>query len=545
VRHVFNSRSLEFAGEIHALTGGAGVDVVLNSLNGDFIPANVSVLAPRGRFVEIGKAGIWTPEQMAAARPDVAYFPFYLGDLDTVPLQALYGQLLDGVAKGELRPLPRTTYPLAEAEQAFRYMAQAKHIGKVVLRLERPDEVTIGGNATYLVTGAFGGLGRMVAEWLGEQGARHLVLVGRRGAHGDGAAFVAQLEARGISVQAIAADVGDAAAVARVVASVRPNAPLRGVIHAAGVIDDGVLAQQTRARFETVFGPKIAGAWNLHRETRHLPLDFFLLFSSMVTIVGAPGQGNYAAASAMLDALAAFRRAKGLTGTTINWGPWADVGMSAAVSEQDRKRWHHQGISMIGRREGTALLERFLNHTPAQVAVLPVQWGVLLQQFPAGKVPPLYEDLARTGSSRAARTVRPAALLDRLKEAPASRRPAIVTEQLNEVSRKILGLDANTALDPHRPLQEYGLDSLMAVELRNSIGALLDRTLPATLLFKYPTMKALTDFVLESIPQTAPAATEATSTDTDAADVASLSDDEVKRLLAEELDALSGLLDDV
>jgi acyl transferase domain-containing protein/NADPH:quinone reductase-like Zn-dependent oxidoreductase len=544
VKHVFSSRTPGFAEAIRGLTSGAGVDVILNSLNGEFIPASVSVLAPNGRFIEIGKAGIWSREQMRTARPDVTYEPLFLGDVAADVVQELYADLAAALERGEFRPLPLRRFDIVEAEQAFRFMAQARHIGKIVLdTVSLTRELPIVENAAYLITGAFGGLGQHLARWFAAQGARHLVLVGRQGARAaGGAALVAELEARGVTVSAVAADISDREQIDRVVASLPGSVPLRGVVHSAAVLDDGVLSQLSVKRFETVFGPKVLGAWHLHEQTRSMRLDFFVLFSSMVTIVGAPGQGNYASANSVLDALAAYRRGLGLPATTINWGPWADAGMSANVSAQDRQRWQHQGISMIGMQQGLRIFDRLLRHAPPQVAVLPVQWRVLLQQMPAAATPPIYADLAR--QYRATGSGAPAAAVDLIAEltaVPSSRRAPLVTARLTALATTVLGLAGDSVLDPQRPLQEYGLDSLMAVELRNGVGGMLGRTLPATLLFKYPTLQALGAFVLESVPAAvADHAGPATlQVDADAAAIGALSEDEVRRLLAEELVALS------
>lgn len=545
VTHVFSSRTRDFADQIREVTGGAGVDVILNSLNGDVIPASVSVLAANGRFIEIGKAGIWSREQMRTARPDVLYEPLYLGDVAADVLQQLHAELAAALQRGEFRPLPARRFDIQEAEQAFRFMAQARHIGKIVLDTRSlAGDFPISADAAYLITGAFGGLGQRIARWFVDHGARHLVLVGRHGAKAAGAAaLIADLEAKGAVVRAVAADIGNRDAVARLFASLDGSVPLRGVIHAAAVLDDGVLAQLTVERFNTVFGPKVAGAWWLHEHTRSMPLDFFVLFSSMVTVVGAPGQGNYASANAVLDALAAHRRGLGLPGTTMNWGPWAEAGMSASVSDQDRQRWQHHGISMIEMQQGLQIFGRLLRRAPCQVAVLPVQWRVLLQQTAAAAMPPLYTDLARQyGANGSGAQGSAIDLVAELAGVPSTRRPQVVMSRLSALATTVLGLAGDAVVDPQRPLQEYGLDSLMAVELRNGIGGALGYTLPATLLFKYPTLQALVAFVLESIPvvgEEPKAAPTTPAADAEAEAISALNEDEVRRLLAEELVTLS------
>jgi NADPH:quinone reductase-like Zn-dependent oxidoreductase/acyl carrier protein len=540
VEHVFSSRTLTFADEIRAVTAGAGVNVVLNSLNGDFIAASMSVLSPNGRFVEIGKAGIWSQEQVAAARPDVRYLPLYLGDVPAAELRPCWDDLLGAIEGGELHPLPARAYPLSDAASAFRFMAQARHVGKLVVHVGAP--ATIREDGTYLVTGAFGGVGKRVSGWLVGQGARHLVLLGRHGADSPGGgALVQDLIARGANVRAAAVDVADDKAVAALFASLSDMPPVRGVFHAAGVLDDGVLATQTPERLATVFAPKVAGAWHLHQQTRSAPLDMFVMFSSMVTVLGGPGQGNYAAANAFLDALAHARRAAGLPGLTIDWGPWADAGMSAGVSELDHQRWKRQGLSFIKGPQGLAILRALLDDAPPRAAVLPIHWPTLLQQFPAGGEPPILTELAALAGTTSGRSAAAPALdlVEQLRQAAPARRRAVARGVVATMALRVLGLDAATPVDGGRPLQELGLDSLMAVELRNTLGASLQRTLPATLLFRHPTIDALVEHVLEICGHTEEAHAQAPAGCEDVVAIESLSDDEVKRLLAEELAALS------
>jgi acyl transferase domain-containing protein/NADPH:quinone reductase-like Zn-dependent oxidoreductase len=335
IEHVYDSRSLDFADEILACTNGEGVDVVLNSLAGEAITRGLEILRARGRFVEIGKRDIYGDSKLGLFpfRKSIAFFGLDMGApgiLDPQLLDLIASQLADG----SLKPLPRTVFDVADAEQAFRLMAQAKHIGKVVLSLERPqydvmqhDRLTFRPDASYLITGGFGGFGIAVAEWMVEQGARHLVLLSRTGApRSEDAAALAALEGR-VHVVRRAADVADESDVARVLAEVRDTMPpLRGVVHAAMVLDDGMLTQIDAERLERVLAPKIAGAWNLHRQTLDQRLDFFVLFSSIASVIGNPVQGNYAAANAFLDALSAFRRSRGLPSLTVSWGALSEVG---------------------------------------------------------------------------------------------------------------------------------------------------------------------------------------------------------------------------
>ncbi len=489
IEHVFDSRSLAFADGARAATGGRGVDVVLNSLAGEFIPRSLDVLAPGGRFLEIGKIDIWGPQRVAEARPDVAYFVIALDRMgvdDPALVGSLLREVLEGFADGSLRPLPRHVFALAAAPAAFRFMAQARHTGKIVLS-QGAEGGPVRGGATYLVTGGLGALGLRVAGWLAARGARHLVLLGRRGPSPEAGAAIGGLERAGVRVIVARADVAEEDELGKVLAETRATMPpLRGVVHAAGTLDDGVLLEQSWQRFGKVLAPKVAGAWNLHELTRALPLDFFVMFSSAASLLGSPGQGNYAAGNAFLDALAHHRRALGLPALSVNWGPWAGEGMAAGLGDRERRRWEARGMGLIDPEQGLAQLERALGRDEAQLAVLPVDWPRFLRS--ATTVPPLLSALAR---QPAAAALPSSEIVERLRQAPAGRRRDMLVGFLREQAGKVLGLAAGHALGNDQPLHELGLDSLLAVELRNVLGAALGRTLPATVLFNYPSVGAL------------------------------------------------------
>ena len=505
VRHVFDSRSLAFADEVRERTGGEGVDLVLNSLAGPFIPKSLEVLRVGGRFLEIGKTGTWTAEQMAAARGDVAYLPIYLGTVDPQVLGAMLGQIADELQAGRLAPLPRRVFRLREAADAFRHMAQAKHTGKVVVVHEpAAASAAVRAEGTYLITGGTGGLGLRVAQWLVQRGARHLVLVGRGPAREAAQQAVGAMAAAGARVVTLAADVSSPAAVAALLARIADGMPpLRGVVHAAGIVDDGVLGEQSWERFARVMAPKVSGAWNLHAATRAMDLDFFVLFSSQAGLLGSAGQGGYSAASAFLDALAWHRRGLALPALSIDWGPWAGSGMASAVAETHRRRWSRQGWRLLEPGEGLAALERVLGGAAPQVAVLPLDVRQAVEAF-GGTAPPLLAELAGGLDGGAAARIAPASeVRSRLAAAPARQRRALLLAHVGGEVAAVLGRDAASALDARRGLRDLGMDSLMAVELRNRLQRSMGRALPATLAFDCPTIDALTDYLLEPVAPTA------------------------------------------
>jgi acyl transferase domain-containing protein/acyl carrier protein len=544
VEQVMDSRSLDFADEVLRATQGRGVDLVLNSLAGDFIGASVRCLAAEGVFLEIGKRDIWSPEQFALQRPRARYHAIDLNaqrHQDPVAAQALFEEVMRLVNAGELRPLPLHAFPLERGAEAFRFMAQARHTGKVVLT--RHDGLlasldSLSAQASYLVTGGLSGLGLITATRLVERGARHLVLVGRRA---PGEAALVQLDAMralGAQVKVVQADVSRADEVARVLALIDERHPLRGIVHSAGVLEDGALQQQDWDRFVRPLGPKVEGAWALHALTQHLPLDFFVLYSSVAALLGSSGQGNHAAANAFMDALALQRRAQGLPALSIAWGAWSEVG-AAAERELDQ-RVGARGIGTIAPRDGLDLLQTLMRGEAPNVGVFPVRW----ERFLAAGVPPLLEGfrsaVARAQASAAPAPARSRPLADDLRElAPERRAERLLAFVAEHVARVVDVRDPQT-IDPRQPLNELGLDSLMAVDLRNRLGKDLGlpRSLPATLVFDYPHLEALAGYIGQLLapagaPATAPAPTPVSGDALDAID--DLSDEEIEALFAKKL----------
>jgi hypothetical protein len=327
--------------------------------------------------------------------------------------------------------------------------------------------------------------------------------------------------------------------------------PLCGVFHAAGTLDDGILRQQTRDRFATVMAPKVEGAWNLHELTRDRPLDLFVLFSSAASLVGSPGQGNYAAANAFLDGLAHYRRASGLSALSINWGGWAEVGMAA---ELDRRQGHKVEVAGVGRIDpvhGLTTLERLLGEDRPQAGVLPIDWTAFFEPFPVGLEPAWLSDFVVQRQAPAPDADGPPELVQLLETvAPAERRAAV----LNYVQKKaavVLRASSDRLPDPRRSLNELGVDSLMGVELCNALGRGVGKHLAPTILFAYPTLTGLADHLAGDILGLSDdAAAKADDRAVDElreralAEVEQLSEEEINALLATSSAALNGSSDE-
>ncbi len=540
VKNIFSSRTLDFAEEILRATNNEGLDIVLNSLAGEFIPKSLSLLRPNGRFLEIGKTEVWDAARVKALMPEIAYHVIYLGEIiheQPALMRALFEELTRAFEAGELRPLPCKSFPLAEAVHAFRYMAQARHIGKVVLvqsvgaedsgswvvdgkkqSLQHDSLFTINNQqstihasqstindpqSTILLTGGLGALGLHVAKWLIESGARHLVLVGRKAPSAMAQAAIAEMEQRGAQIVVAPIDIAREDDVQRLLNDIaRTLPPLRGVIHSAGVLDDGVLAQQEWARFANVMAPKVLGAWHLHRLTKDLPLDFFVLFSSIAAIFGAPSQGNYAAANAFMDGLAFYRRRLGLPALSINWGPWSDGGMVTELGTRGEARLAEQGLSLIQPEQGLQALARLLRSAHTQAAAFSMNWTKFAAQFKSGEEPALFAHVLPAFKAQHAKpqAQTPARdLVQELQAALPAERLTLLTAHVREQVVKVLGLDATQSPELKQGLTDLGMDSLMAVELSNRFRASLRRSLPATLAFEYPTISALANFIATEV----------------------------------------------
>ena len=557
VQHVYNSRTLDFADEIMRDTNGRGVDLVLNSLAGEAIPKSLGVLATGGRFLEIGKRDIYADSQIGLL-PFQRNLSFFAVDLLRMRLEKpqvveeLTGDVARLIHEGAFPPLPYTTFPASKVADAFRYMAQGKHRGKIVVTLTEPEiavqstprAVPIRADATYLVTGGLGALGLAFARRFVDQGARHLVLAGRRAPSDAAARTIDGLREQGAEVRVVSLDVANEEQVAALLDDVRRTMPpIAGVLHAAGITDDHTLRQLRPEHFAAVFASKVSGAWNLHAHLADDALDFFVLFSSAASVLGGAGQANYAAANAFLDALAHERRRQGKPALAINWGPWADIGM-AAQDDVRGGRLADRGLGSIPVKEGTELLDLLLQQRPAQIAVMPIAWDVWATQFPEAVKIPFLAELTGEWSGQVAahgagEGIRQALL------ACASRAQAldVLHEHLRRDIARVLRIPEER-LNPKISLLRLGLDSLMAVELKNRIETDFGVRLSPARLLQGPSVSDLAEVVCaEAWTGTAEAPAsprvDAAAPLPDASAVDAMNDEEVSALLTRVLAAES------
>ncbi|WUL37742.1 amino acid adenylation domain-containing protein (plasmid) [Streptomyces canus] len=496
--HIASSRDTGFAAAWH----GAGIDVVLNALAGEFVDASLGLLSDGGRFLEMGKTDVRDADEVAAARPGVRYQAFDLiesGPERIAEMFAVLTELLDG---GALTPLPFAAYDLLNAPDAFRYMGQGRHTGKVVLTVPRPLDPEGG----VLVTGGTGELGRAVAERLvREHGVRHLVLTSRRGPDAPGAAdLAAELRAAGAEeVRIVACDMSDRDQVAGVLADHAADRPWTAVLHLAGVIDDAMVRGQDDTRLATVFGPKADGATHLHELTAELDLAAFVLFSSAAGTLGSPGQSNYGAANAFLDSLAAYRRRRGLPAVSLSWGLWAQsgTGMTAHLGEAELARMRRQGAHALSVPEGLDLLDAALRRPEAHLVPVKFDTGALQRGADAG-LPALFRALVRPRAKlrEAAQHSGGGSLRDRLAGTPEAERLTVLTELVRREVALVMGVSGADGVGAEQQLKELGIDSLMAVELRKRLSDEAGGAqLPSDLAFSHPTSRAISEFLLAEV----------------------------------------------
>ncbi|NUO79482.1 type I polyketide synthase [candidate division KSB1 bacterium] len=390
-------------------------------------------------------------------------------------------------------------------EQKVAWRKEQRYCARIVPLASSEQEKSIQQHATYLITGGLGALGLHVAKCLAENGAQHIVLLGRRAPSAKAQTVIASMKQMGANIVVAALDLTQENEVRRLLDEIATTLPpLRGIIHAAGVLDDGVLVQQDWSRFERVLAPKVIGAWHLHRLTRELPLDFFVLFSSIASMFGAASQSNYAAANAFMDGLAHYRRAKGLHAISINWGPWAEGGMVTEQGARTAQRLAQQGLQVIAPEQGVHALQRLLGGTQAQAGVLPVHWRKFLAQYQNSDEPALFAHMRQIifpHEQRAHATANRISILEKLNDALPAERFELLTAHVREQVVQVLGLDTTQTPALHQGLTALGMDSLMAVELSNRLRASLGRALPATLAFEFPSIAALTQYLATEVLQ--------------------------------------------
>ncbi|MWV26128.1 SDR family NAD(P)-dependent oxidoreductase [Methylobacterium sp. 2A] len=513
--HVLDSRSLAFVDEVRAITGD-GVDIVLNSLFGEAMERSLNALRPFGRFVELGKRD-YVANTHIGLRPFRRNLSYFGVDLDQVIQHQgddgarMFREVMALFNDGGLKPLPYQPFTAAETSDAFRLMQQSGHIGKIVISPPKAGTImkdtakpfTVSETGVHLLTGGLGGFGLEAARWLIDRGAKHLVLAGRKGAATDEAkAIVAELSARGVTVEAKAVDITSRASVDRLLAEIEQKGKtLAGVLHAAAVLQDGLIANIDAAALDAVIGPKVIGAQHLDAATRDRSLDYFVLFSSATTFIGNPGQGSYVAANGFMEGLARQRRRRGLPALAVAWGAIGDVGMLArnrAVMEGLAGR---VGVTPMEARRCLDLMAEALGSQGASpdeavIAIAAMHWGKARERL-ATMRSPSYAELGSDQQAEAGgvQAINIAALL---KGGDLDAVRKTVSDAIVEDIARILRLPKDD-ISRVRQLSEIGLDSLMGVELGASLQERFALEAPPAGLSSGMTVNELSESLIQAV----------------------------------------------
>jgi acyl transferase domain-containing protein/NADPH:quinone reductase-like Zn-dependent oxidoreductase/phospholipid N-methyltransferase/acyl carrier protein len=552
VKQVMDSRSSKFADEVLQATGGRGVDLVLNALTGDMIDASMRTLVKGGRFIELGVRDV---RSQYAAASDGSAFEYHtvnwghIADDDPVYIGRILRRVVDDINAGTLTPLPQHNFGPDRIVDAFRLMAQAGHIGKIVIGWNGPPRPSIRKSGTYLVTGGLSGIGLDTVRRLAEEGANRIIATARSAPSSEVEAAFETLRAKGTLIESHQVDVTDEAQMGRLFARIRKvGTPLRGIIHSAGTLSDSGIQQQSPETVRAVMAPKVDGIRILETLSRADPIDIFCVYSSLAAVLGSPTQSNHAGANAALGSIMRDRNRRGLAGLAIDWGPWSDIG--AAAGNNTLTRLSEQGISALSPAEGRSASAYLMTVASGQVAVAAINWHQL-SEWRGGPVHKVFSELvqrehsaanAEAAHGRRARSNEhaskghePSDLLVRIMAAPNDQKRKLLDAFLEEMLRTTFALAAGGRIDPEMPFGEMGLDSLLAIELRNRLGRALGRKLPATLLFESPTINTLGDTLaaefIEAAVDLAVQAPQQSAGFSALDDLENLSEEELDRLL--------------
>ena len=497
--HIGSSRTLDFVDTITTATGGEPIDIVLNSLRGEFIDASLDLLGPDGYFLEIGKTDIRTPHEIAATHPDITYQACDLATATADDLAPAWAALTELFSTAALHPLPTTSYPLTQARRALRDMSQARHTGKIVLH----PPTRLDPHGTVLITGGTGMLGRLFAEHLiTNHHIKHLLLVSRHGPNTTGAAeLTAHLNHLGAEVTLAACDTSDPTQLQALLHSIPTHHRLTAIIHTAAVLDDATITELSPTQLDTVLAAKADTAWHLHHLTTGHDLAAFIMFSSAAATLGAPGQANYAAANAVLDALAHHRRHHHQPATSLAWGYWqTPSAMTAHLTTTDQTRLTTTGLTPITTDTGLALFDTALTNAHPTLIPAPLDTATLAHAARTNTLAPLLSALTTT--RRTATTATTHSLSAQLASQTPDQQLRTLTELVITATAAVLAHPDPTTIHPDRPFTDLGIDSLSALELRNTLTRHTGLTLPATLIFDHPTPTAITDHLRTQLTDT-------------------------------------------
>ncbi len=535
-------------------------EITLESLEKDQLRncGSVLYLVQALNLTKISQTNLWIVTQESQALSNrhslaMAQTPIWgLGRVVAMEHPELWGGLID-VGSGNSEEIASSLFEellRQEIPTEVAFLGKQRYVSRLVScpvenhngKSSIPQFSTMKADGAYLITGGLGGLGLKCAQWMVNLGAKHLLLVGRSTPKESAVRTISGLEAQGVQIDIIQADISKSEDVAFII---KKYHSLKGIIHLAGVLEDGILRNQTWSRFVNVMSPKVKGTWNLHTFTKDLDLDFFVCFSSIASVLGSPGQGNYAAGNSFLDSLVYHRKLQNLPALTINWSPWGETGMAASLGDKGEQRWKNGGVTPIEPSQGFELLGQLLRQNLGQITILPIDWEKFFQVFSGGIEETLLFNIANKVKRKEKVDEKPL-LLQQLQEILPEKQKGFLIKQLQKDIAKALELDDSQIPEPNLGFFDMGMDSLMALEFKNQLQAGIGQTLSATLTFEYPNIEALATYLLEEVlikDDASPSNSENMEDENltqELEDIQQLSDDELQALIENEFQSLMG-----
>lgn len=493
VKHIYNSRTLDFADEILRDTKGEGVDLVLNSLIGEYIQKNVDVLKTNGRFVEIGEREILTAEQVKSFGKPFSYYSFTLFDISRdhpEQISSMFHEMIPLWKSRDFTGIPYQLFQAKHVKNALRMMQQGLHKGKLVIALEdlkaTARKESIKNSPAILITGGMGGIGWACAQWLVNSSVKNIFLMGRNPLNADIESKMQSLAKNGKHIEYFSGDVARFEDVENIIQKIADKGiELNGILHTAGIMKNALIADETQDDAKAVFAAKVSGTWNLHQATKDMSLDFFACFSSMTSLIGAAGAASYAAGNKFIDNLVAYRRSLGLNAQAINWCAWEEVGMLTRLNEAAQDYWRENGMRALPNEIALDIFEKLSATTATNIAVLPADWAIWNRQYE--RLPSALIGLEATAAS-------PATIQVSTAQESKNQNDDVYLLVSNSI-RKVLRLASSTTLNDHTSFKEMGIDSLMSVELRNILSKALGIKLSSTLLYNYSNIHSLAEYL--------------------------------------------------
>ena len=557
IKHVYDSRTLDFIDAIKLDTNNEGVDVVLNSLTGEAMLGSLSLLGNFGRFIEIGKKDVYENAKigleifgrglsysMVDFEKMIFEKPNFVGNL--------MAQILPYFENAKYTTLQKRVFLIEKSVDAFEFMSKSSHIGKIVINLENKDiyieslpnsRTTFKGNASYLLSGGYGGLGLTFVQWMFENGAKHFILIGRSGPKDEAKNQIAQLIEKGADIKIIQADGSNRSELEKIIHGVPNEKPLKGILHLSGVLDDSSIQNLEDERFIRVMKPKVDGAFHLSQLTKDMNLDIFLFFSSSALLFGSPGQAAYSAANAYLDALSNKLNLQSKEALSINWGTVSTVGLAAEKGNRGN-RLEEEGVYSITPNECIEAFNSIGNTDKPVVGIFNFDAHKWQQTYNTAANNPYFEYLKEEGLTVNRDEISFREQINKVVDN--QELISLIEEKIKEKAGGVLKLNPSK-IEIKTPFKTMGIDSLMSIQLKNQLEKTFETSISVTSFWTYPNIKEFTKFMINELSLDVNQKIEESTnlvfeqkieTKVEEINIEDISDDDISKLLADELNNL-------